>query len=84
MVAATLASVVAEEIAASVEALPVIAGAVDRRAEVILNGEIRRGADAVAVGRFPLWSLVAGGQEGVEAVLRLLEERLDMRWPCAG
>lgn len=67
---------------ASVRALPAIAGAVGDRAEVLLDGGIRRGSDvvkavalgarAVMIGRAYLWGLAAGGQAGVENVLDVL------------
>lgn len=67
---------------ASVRALPAVAEAVGDRAEVLLDGGIRRGSDvvkalalgarAVMIGRAYLWGLAAGGQAGVENVLDIL------------
>jgi 4-hydroxymandelate oxidase len=61
------------------EALPGVVEAVDGRAEVYVDGGVRRGTDvlkalamgarAVLVGRPVLWGLAAGGAEGVQQVL---------------
>jgi 4-hydroxymandelate oxidase len=63
-----------------------IVDAVDGRAPVLVDGGIRSGADvvralalgatAVGVGRPILWSLAAGGREGVEATLAALAEEV--------
>ena len=63
-------------------ALPKVARAVGRRADVYFDGGVRRGADilialalgarAVGVGRPPLWALAAAGESGVERYLELL------------
>ena len=67
---------------AALAALPKVARAVGRRAEVYFDGGVRRGADilialalgarAVGVGRPPLWALAAAGESGVERYLTLL------------
>ncbi|MGK5172500.1 alpha-hydroxy acid oxidase [Geodermatophilus sp. CPCC 205761] len=67
---------------ASIEALPAVVAAVAGRAEVYLDGGVRRGTDvlkalalgarAVLIGRPYLYGLAAGGQAGVERVLELL------------
>ena len=66
---------------ASIEALPAIAARVGDRAEVLLDGGVRRGtdvvtalclgADAVLIGRPYLYGLAAAGEDGVAAVLEL-------------
>ncbi|HYA54186.1 MAG TPA: alpha-hydroxy acid oxidase, partial [Thermoplasmata archaeon] len=71
---------------AALTALPSIAREVGRRAEVYLDGGVRRGSDilialalgakAVGVGRPPLWALAVGGEEGVARYLSLLEADL--------
>lgn len=69
------------------DALPPIVDAVAGRADVLVDGGIRRGwdiakalclgADAVMVGRPVLWGLAQGGQAGAEAVLTQLVAELD-------
>ncbi len=66
----------------ALSALPKVARAVGRRAEVYFDGGVRRGSDilialalgarAVGVGRPPLWALAAAGEAGVERYLTLL------------
>jgi 4-hydroxymandelate oxidase len=63
-------------------ALPSVVRAVGRKAEVYLDGGVRRGSDvlialalgarAVGVGRPPLWALAAAGEAGVHRYLSLL------------
>ena len=69
------------------DALPPIVDAVGDRADLLVDGGIRRGwdvakalalgADAVLVGRPLLWGLARNGQEGAEAVLGQLLAELD-------
>lgn len=64
---------------ATIETLPGIVDAVERRIPIVVDGGIRRGtdvivalamgADAVGIGRPALWGLAARGQEGVREVL---------------
>lgn len=71
---------------ATAEALPEIVEAVAGAASVLVDGGIRRGTDvavalalganAVLVGRPVAWGLAAGGEEGVEWVLRTLAGEL--------
>jgi isopentenyl diphosphate isomerase/L-lactate dehydrogenase-like FMN-dependent dehydrogenase len=71
---------------ATLEALPEVVEAVDGRAEVYLDGGIRRGTDvakalalgarAVLAGRAPVFGLAAAGEDGVRHVLELLREEL--------
>ena len=68
---------------AAVDALPAVIDAVGDRAEVILDGGIRRGSDVVKaialgaracmIGRPYLYGLGAGGQRGVEHAIELLK-----------
>ncbi|MBV9954656.1 MAG: alpha-hydroxy-acid oxidizing protein [Pseudolabrys sp.] len=68
------------------QALPDVVDAVKGRAEVYVDGGIRRGTDvvkalalgarAVMVGRPPIWGLAVNGAEGVAAVMRHLQEDL--------
>jgi isopentenyl diphosphate isomerase/L-lactate dehydrogenase-like FMN-dependent dehydrogenase len=71
---------------ATLDALAEVAEAAAGRIEVLFDGGIRRGADAVKalalgaqavlVGRPPIWGLAAGGEEGVRHVLALLREEI--------
>ena len=72
---------------ASIRALPGVAEAVAGRAEVLLDGGIRRGGDvvkalalgarAVMIGRPVLWGLAAGGPAGVRNVFDVLRSGID-------
>ena len=71
---------------ASIDALPEVVDAVAGRAEVLLDGGVRRGIDvvrslalgarAVLVGRAAVWGLAAAGEEGVRGVLDLLQKEV--------
>jgi isopentenyl diphosphate isomerase/L-lactate dehydrogenase-like FMN-dependent dehydrogenase len=73
---------------ASLDALEEVVRAVDGRAEVLLDGGVRRGTDvlkalalgarAVMIGRPVLWGLAAAGEEGVADVLRMLQEEIEL------
>ena len=79
---------------ATLDALPAVVDAVAGRAEVILDGGIRRGNDvlkalalgarAVLIGRPAAWGLAGGGQAGVERVLELLHTELSVAMAIAG
>jgi isopentenyl diphosphate isomerase/L-lactate dehydrogenase-like FMN-dependent dehydrogenase len=79
---------------ASGDALPEVVDAVAGRAPVLVDGGIRRGvdiavalalgADAVLVGRAPLWGLAAAGAEGAARVLGLLREELELALALCG
>jgi len=72
---------------ASIRALPCVAAAVAGRAEVLLDGGVRRGSDvvkalalgarAVMIGRPCLWGLAAGGAAGVSDVFGILRAGID-------
>jgi 4-hydroxymandelate oxidase len=72
--------------AASADVLAEVADAVGERAEVYVDGGIRRGTDvikavalgarAVLVGRPVLWALATGGAEGVRALLEGMRDEL--------
>jgi 4-hydroxymandelate oxidase len=78
----------------TIEALPDVVEVVDGRATVLLDGGIRRGtdiikaialgADAVAVGRAPLWGLAVDGEAGVGGVLAILRDELDLAMALCG
>lgn len=73
---------------ASLDTLEEVVAAVDGRAEVLLDGGVRRGTDvlkalalgarAVLIGRAMLWGLAAAGEEGVADVLKLLRDEVEL------
>jgi 4-hydroxymandelate oxidase len=73
---------------AALDALEEVVEAVDGRAEVLLDGGVRRGTDvlkalalgarAVLIGRAMIWGLAAAGEEGVTEVLRLLRDEVEL------
>ncbi|HEX9343068.1 MAG TPA: alpha-hydroxy acid oxidase [Actinomycetota bacterium] len=79
---------------ATAEALPEVVEAVGDRAEVYVDGGIRRGTDvlkalalgarAVLVGRPVIWGLATGGAEGVQAVLDGLRAELERAMALCG
>ncbi len=79
---------------ASLDALIEIVAAVDGRAEVLLDGGIRRGVDilkalalgakAVLIGRPILWGLAVGGEVGVSHVISLLQDELSVAMALSG
>jgi isopentenyl diphosphate isomerase/L-lactate dehydrogenase-like FMN-dependent dehydrogenase len=72
--------------ASPIEVLPSIAEAVGGKAAILIDGSFRRGSDvlkalalgaqAVLLGRPPLWGLAAYGADGVEGVLGLIQNEL--------
>jgi isopentenyl diphosphate isomerase/L-lactate dehydrogenase-like FMN-dependent dehydrogenase len=72
---------------ATVDMLPEVVDAVSGRAEVLVDGGVRRGVDvavalalgarAVLVGRPALWGLAVGGEAGARHVLRILHDELE-------
>jgi isopentenyl diphosphate isomerase/L-lactate dehydrogenase-like FMN-dependent dehydrogenase len=79
---------------ATIDALPDVMDAVGGKIPVLMDGGIRRGSDilkalalgaqAVLVGRAPLWGLGAFGQPGVERVLWMLGAELKLAMALAG
>ncbi len=75
-------------VCASLDALEEVVDAVDGRAEVLLDGGVRRGTDAlkalalgaraVLIGRAMLWALAAAGEDGVSHVLHLLRGEVEL------
>jgi isopentenyl diphosphate isomerase/L-lactate dehydrogenase-like FMN-dependent dehydrogenase len=73
---------------ATLDVLEEIVAAVDGRAEVLLDGGVRRGTDvlkalglgarAVLIGRSMLWGLAVGGEEGVKHVLELFRLEVEL------
>jgi 4-hydroxymandelate oxidase len=76
------------------EALEEVVETAGSRVEVLVDGGIRRGSDilkalalgarAVLIGRPYLWALAVDGQAGVEHLLGLLREELDLDMALAG
>lgn len=73
---------------ASIDALAEVVDATEGRAEVLLDGGIRRGTDAlkalalgaraVLIGRAMVWALAADGEAGVRHVLELLRAEIEL------
>lgn len=71
----------------AIDALPAVVQAVDGKAEIILDGGVRRGSDVVKalclgaracmIGRAWLYGLAAGGEAGVAKALEILIKEID-------
>ncbi len=83
-----------ETLRGTLECLPEIVNVVKGRIPVLIDGGFRRGTDifkalamganAVCIGRPYIWGLASFGQEGVEAVLRILSDELSLTMGQAG
>jgi isopentenyl diphosphate isomerase/L-lactate dehydrogenase-like FMN-dependent dehydrogenase len=81
-------------VAATLDALPEVVEAAAGRAEVLLDGGVRRGTDvvkalalgaqAVLVGRPVLWGLAVDGEAGVRRVLELLRDEVALALTLLG
>jgi isopentenyl diphosphate isomerase/L-lactate dehydrogenase-like FMN-dependent dehydrogenase len=79
---------------ATLDALPDVVEAVDGRAEVFVDGGVRRGTDAVTavalgargvlIGRPVVWALTVGGEEGVRRLLGLLRDEIELALALLG
>lgn len=79
---------------ATLDALPEVVDAVAGRAEVLVDGGVRRGTDvlkaialgaqAVLVGRPIMWGLAADGEDGARRVLKLLHRELENAMALCG
>ncbi len=79
---------------ATIDALSPIVEAVGDKMEILLDGGIRRGIDvlkalslgakAVLIGRPILWGLGMDGEQGVNLVLELLKNELDLAMALSG
>jgi isopentenyl diphosphate isomerase/L-lactate dehydrogenase-like FMN-dependent dehydrogenase len=79
---------------ATIDALEAVVAAVDGRAEVYLDGGVRRGTDvvtalalgarAVFIGRPFLYALAAGGEAGVGRAVELLRDELETAMALLG
>jgi 4-hydroxymandelate oxidase len=75
-------------------ALGEVTAAVQGRAEVLVDGGVRRGTDvlkalalganAVLLGRPILWGLATNGEAGARHVLQLLRDEVDLAFALAG
>ena len=78
----------------AISALPGIVEAVDGRAEVLMDGGIRRGSDVVKamalgargclIGRAGLYGLAANGEGGVTRVIEILKKEIDVTLALLG
>ena len=79
---------------ASIDALSEIVAAIGNKADILVDGGIRRGTDilkalalgakAVLLGRPILWGLAVGGEAGVQHVIELLRDELDIAMALSG
>ena len=79
---------------ATIEVLPEIVEVAHGRAEVYVDGGIRRGSDvlkalalgarAVLIGRPYIWGLAVGGEGGVARVLEMLKTELELAMALCG
>jgi (S)-2-hydroxy-acid oxidase len=78
----------------AVDMLPFIIAAVQGRVPVLVDGGVRRGTDVikclamgavgVLIGRPMLWALTLGGEQGVEAALRMLQSEVELGMALLG
>ncbi len=83
-----------DAVAPTAELLPEIVDAVAGRAEIYVDGGIRRGSDvvkalalgarAVMAGRAPLWGLACDGEAGARRVLELLRDDIELTLALLG
>ncbi len=79
---------------AAIDALPEVVNAVGERAEVLVDGGVRRGTDivkalalgarAVLLGRPILWGLAVNGEAGVRQVLEQMRQEFDLAMGLCG
>ena len=83
-----------DRVAAPLDVLVEVVAAVEGRAEVWVDGGVRRGLDlaiaralgarGVLIGRPIFWALAAGGQAGVERALAILREEFEITLALLG
>jgi L-lactate dehydrogenase (cytochrome) len=81
-------------VSGTIEVLPEIAKAVKGKAEIYLDGGVRRGSDIVKaialganacmIGRPYMYGLAANGAAGVESIIRILEIEMDATMALMG
>ncbi|MDP6451712.1 MAG: alpha-hydroxy acid oxidase [SAR202 cluster bacterium] len=79
---------------ATIEVLPEVVEAVDGKAEVYLDGGIRRGSDilkalalgarAVLIGRPMFWGLAVNGEEGLKHIIEILRDEFESTMGLCG
>jgi 4-hydroxymandelate oxidase len=79
---------------ATIDAVVEIVAAVGDRAEVLMDGGVRRGTDilkalalgakAVSIGRPVLWGLAVAGETGVQHVIEILRDELSLAMALSG
>jgi 4-hydroxymandelate oxidase len=83
-----------DDVVATLDALPAVANIAAGKAEVLVDGGIRRGTDvlkamalgarAVLLGRPVYWGLAVAGESGVERVLQLIRVELELGFRLSG
>jgi 4-hydroxymandelate oxidase len=83
-----------DDVVATLDALPAVARMARGKAEVLVDGGIRRGTDilkalalgarAVLLGRPIFWGLAVAGESGVERVLQLIRAELELGFRLSG
>jgi L-lactate dehydrogenase (cytochrome) len=81
-------------VSGTIEVLPEIANAVKGKAEIYLDGGVRRGSDIVKaialganacmIGRPYMYGLAANGAAGVESIISILEIEMDATMALMG
>jgi isopentenyl diphosphate isomerase/L-lactate dehydrogenase-like FMN-dependent dehydrogenase len=76
-----------DEVFPTIRALPEVAAAVGKQAEILMDGGVRRGSDivkalclgarAVLVGRAYAYGLAAGGYDGVKKAIQILRDDVE-------
>lgn len=79
---------------APADCISAIAEAVEGRLTILADSGVRRGTDvlkylalgaeAVLLGRLPLWGLAAGGEAGAESILRMILHEMDIAMAFLG
>jgi 4-hydroxymandelate oxidase len=83
-----------DDVVASLDALPAVASVAAGKAEVLVDGGVRRGTDvlkalalgarAVLLGRPIFWGLTVAGESGVARVLQLIRAELELGFRLSG